>query len=392
MGVPRSATALRANAGSLVRPTKVFRASRSIGTSVEPSGPVPGPPRRKLNRRKWAAIVVAVAIPVAAFAAWEILRPRSIGEVLSMEHLQAGSDISLQGRITAVGREISSYGPRVYLQLDDNGFCTGAVPWTLNLVADPNGSYAAGESYQTTLHMQPFTINGVPTVWTPQLACPFPALYRAIGVVYDAVSRVRNMTLTYNGTDVGGWSGYEITSLNGTRYSPDALPVDLLKALPTSPGGRPIDSAKGLTDAAAGLYLAASATVGGSYLVGFVVADRMTSLAAPASANGTLRFLDADSDGLVGSGDRLDVRLPPTGSPNGWDTYFLRLGNWSAGTPNIAAAIHLILVGPSGPLETMSIVLSLSPFEGRSAATADMGNPIDCGPFGKDDLLICRTI
>jgi len=40
----------------------------------------------------------------------------------------------------------------------------------------------------------------------------------------------------------------------------------------------------------------------------------------------------------------------------------------------------------------MSIVLSLSPFEGRSAATADMGNPIDCGPFGKDDLLICRTI
>src|SRR6266508_4016361 len=108
VGVPRSATALRANAGSLVRPPKVFRASRSIDTSVEPSGPVPGPPRRKLNRRKWAA-----------FAAWEILRPRSIGEVLSMEHLQAGSDISLQGRITAVGREISSYGPRVYLQLDD---------------------------------------------------------------------------------------------------------------------------------------------------------------------------------------------------------------------------------------------------------------------------------
>ena len=110
-----------------------------------------------------------------------------------MDHLQAGSDISLQGRITAVGRESSSYGPRVYLQLDDNGLCTGAYPWTLNLVADPNGSYAAGESYLTTLHMAAFTINGDAAVWTPQLACPFPALYRAIGVVFDAVSQVRNM-------------------------------------------------------------------------------------------------------------------------------------------------------------------------------------------------------
>jgi len=339
---------------------------------VEPSGPVPGSPRRKLNRRKWAAIVVAVAIPVAAFAAWEILRPRSIGEVLSLEHLQAGSDISLQGRITAVGRESYSYGPRVYLQLDDNGFCTGADPWTLNLVVDPNGSYAAGESYQTTLHMQAFTINGDAVVWTPQLACPFPALYRSIGVVFDSVSRVRNMTLMYNGTDAGGWSRYEMTSLNGTRSSPDALPVDLLKTLPTTPGGRPIDSAKGLTNAAARFYLAASATIGGSDLVGFEVADRMTSLAAPASTNGTLRFVDADSDGFVGSGDRLDVRLPPTGSPNGWDTYFLRLGNWSTGTPNIAAAIHLILVGPSGPLETLSIGSSLSPFDLRFAGSTDV--------------------
>jgi len=98
----------------------------------------------------------------------------------------------------------------------------------------------------------------------------------------------------------------------------------------------------------------------------------MTSLAAPASANGTLRFLDADSDGLVGSGDRLDVRLPPTGSPNGWDTYFLRLGNWSTGTPNIAAAIHLIPVGPSGPLETLSIGSSLSPFDLRFAGSTDV--------------------
>ncbi|HYS73962.1 MAG TPA: hypothetical protein VEO96_08295 [Thermoplasmata archaeon] len=346
---------------------------------MESSPPVAEAPRRKLNRRKLAAIVVAVAIPVAAFAAWEILRPRSIGEVLSMEPVRAGSDIFLQGTITAIGRESSSYGPRVYLQLDDNGFCSGADPWTLNLVADPNGSYAVEESYQTTLHMQSFTINGDPAVWTPQLACPFPALYRSIGVVFDAVSRVRNMILTYNGTAAGGWGGYEIRSLNATRYSPGVLPVDLLKALPSTSGARPIDSADGLKNAAARFYVQASAAVG-SDAPGLWVADRMTSLAAPASANGTLRFVDADSDGLVGSGDRLDVRLPPTTSPNGWDTYILRLGNWSAGAPNIGAAIHVILVGPAGPLETLSTGSSLSLFHPRFAGRSDTGKPSVCCP------------
>ncbi len=337
---------------------------------MEPSGPVPAAPRRKLKRRKLAAIVAAVVIAVSAFATWEILRARSIGEVLSMEHLQAGGDISLQGRITAVGRESSSYGPRVYLLLDDNGFCTGADPWTLNVAADPNGSYSAGESYRTTLHMEAFTINGDPAVWTPQLACPFPALYRSIGVVFDAVSRARNMALTYNSTDSGGWSDYEIDSLNATRYNLNAFPIDLLKALPSTSGARPIDSAGGLKNAAARFYVTASAALGGPDTFGFVVADRMTSLAAPASTNGILRFVDADSDGLVGSGDRLGVRLPSTGSPNGWDTYVLRLGNWSGGGPNIAAGIHVILVGPSGPLEGLSTVGSAS-----SMALSVAGNP-----------------
>ena len=297
-----------------------------------------------------------------------------------MEHLQAGGIISVQGTITSVGRENSSTGPRVYLQLDDNGFCTGADPWTLNLVADPNASYAVGQSHQTTLHMQAFTINGDPAIWTPELACPFPALYRSIGVVFDAVSRVRNMTLTYNGTDAAGWSGYEIRSLNATRYRPDAVPLDLLKALPSTSGARPIDSANGLKDAAARFYLIASSALGGPDILGFTVADQMTSLAAPASANGRLRFVDADSDGLVGSGDRVDVRPPPTGSPNGWDTYILRLGNWTVAAPNTAAAIHLILVGPTGPLETLSIGSSLSLFDPRFAGRADTGKPGDCCP------------
>jgi hypothetical protein len=79
----------------------------------------------------------------------------------------------------------------------------------------------------------------------------------------------------------------------------------------------------------------------------------MTFFAAPTSANGSLRFVDADPNGLVNSGDRLDVHLPSAGFSNGWDAYLLRIGNWSAGTPVGVRGVHVILVGPAGPLEVL---------------------------------------
>lgn len=99
-------------------------------------------------------------------------------------------------------------------------------------------------------------------------------------------------------------------------------------------------------------YLTASAALGAD-ASGFRIADRMTSLAATGSANGILRFVDVDVNGLVNSGDRLDVRLPSTGSPNAWYTYLVMIGNWSAMAPSNAAGVHVILAGQIGPLEVL---------------------------------------
>src|SRR2546428_6838119 len=271
-----------------------------------------------------------------------------------MSHLAAGAQIPLQGTITGVARENTSYGPRVYLQLDHSTVCGG--PASGDVLGDPNASYRIGDSYGTTLHLQSFTINGDPAVWTPQLVCHFPALERAIGEVMDAVSAVDHVRLVYNGTDAGLWSHYEILTENGDGFRPDILPVVLLKALPVQganpelPAGGPIDSAARFQTLAGLLYLEMSGAVGGQFF-GFDVADRMLSLSAGTSSNGTLRFVDGNGNGLADSGDRIDVRLPSSVPSNAWNVYLLEVGDFSSAARTYVGGVHVILAGPRGPLE-----------------------------------------
>ena len=324
-----------------------------IGESVERSPTSPAAARPKRSRRKLIALLAAIAIVVAAFATWEILRPRSIAEVLSMEPLKAGDNIVVQGTITSIAQDRTGRGTRVILQLDGDRSCGDGEPWSGSVLGDPNRSYAIGDSYQATLHFQSFTINGDAAVWAPELACPFPALHRSIGVVIDAVSQVRNLWLVYHGTDAGGWSHYEIHAKNVTGYRPDRVPAVLLKSLPFKGAGNVIDSANHWKSVADLFYLSVSATIGAESLSGFSVADQMTSLAAPASVNGNLRFVDMDSNGLVDAGDRIDIHPPGMVTSNGWDSYMIRIGNWSAGAPAYGAAVHLFLVGPGGVLDAL---------------------------------------
>lgn len=214
------------------RMARNFQAPEGHRETVDAPPSVPMSPRWKPGRRKILAIVVSVAVVIGAFVTWQFVHPRSIAEVLSMDHL-AGGEISVQGTITSIGRENTSYGPRAYLRLDDNAFCGGTEPWTGNVLADPSGSYRVGDSYRTTLRLQAFSINGDSAVWAPELACPFPALQRSIGVVLDAISQVRNLVFAYNGSDANGWSRYELWAPVGSGYDPGVLPVVLLQALPS---------------------------------------------------------------------------------------------------------------------------------------------------------------
>src|SRR5207245_6101590 len=112
------------------------------------------------------------------------------------------------------------------------------------------------------------------------------------------------------------------------------------------PAGAPIDSFERWIDFGGLQYLGAL----GAYSE-FPIVDEMSSLAAGISRNGSLRFVDANHNGLVDDGDRLDVNLAATGSPTTWDTYHLLIGRFFAPPRTYVSSTRFIPDGPAGPLD-----------------------------------------
>ncbi len=328
-----------------------------------PSEP-PVTPRKK--RRVLLVLLVAAVVVAAGFVVWwEFIRPRTIAEVLAIDHFQPGSAVTLAGTITGIYRENTSYGPRVALQLDHDAECntTGQV-W-----GDPNATYAVGQTFQTTLHFQNYMINGDPAVSAPELACPFPLGFADVGFIREAISEVSGIMLEYNSTEGGGWLDYRIFTTNAVPYNLSVLPVTLRKSTPIR-GNEPQLPAGGPVDSASRWNILASLQNG---LDASPIVDQMKSLANGTSANGSLRFVDANADHMLDDGDRLDVRLPPTISGTAWDTYLVQIG--LQGVPaTYVYGDHLILNGPDGPLD--SLPSSDLPLVDLAYAGVQLGPPL----------------
>jgi hypothetical protein len=305
-------------------------------------------PRR--TRRIFLAISLSGIVVAAGFVVWDLfVRPRSLAEVYGFGRWTPGSTVAIEGTITSIVRENTSYGPEVYLGLDGGSEC----PNSPNVVGDPTATYAIGARFQTTLHFQRYTINGDPAVSAPELRCPFPQALEALGTVLDSASLYAGrLFLVYNGTEPNGTIHYEIVTANGAAYPPDTLPATLRKSTPLQgsdpilPAGGPIDSFARWIDFGGLQYLGTL----GAYQE-FPIVDEMSSLAAGISRNGSLRFVDANRNGLVDDGDRLDVNLAATGSSTTWDTYQLMIGGLFAAPETYVSCTRFILNGPLGPFD-----------------------------------------
>lgn len=325
-----------------IPPSSTYIAFLTRPRDASPS--MEGAPKRR-SRRIIVIVVAAVLVVAGAFAAWELLRSRSLAEVLAMGQWQAGSEVTLEGTITGIHREETSYGPVVSLGLDGTGPCTGENgPGAV--LGDPNATYEVGMRYRTVLHFADYRFNGARAVSAPELACPMPALLQAVAVVWDSVSQLAGMRLAYNGTQAGGWTSYEVVTPFADAFRPDVLPVTLRKALPFTNGT--IDSAARWTTATALEYVVVSAQFAPNLVV-----DAMTSLAAGVSRNGTLRYEDVNGNGLVDDGDRLDVRLPSLGASNAYETYMLQIGEAGGRMTAYAYGGHYVLNGPRGAVEPL---------------------------------------
>lgn len=319
------------------------------------------PPKRR--RRMLFALGIGAALIVAGFGVWwAFIRPRTIAEVLAFDHFQPGTQALVAGSITSITWDNRSQGPRVLLGLDNEPTCQGR-----NVVGDPNATYRLGQSFQTTLHFERYSLNGDPAVSAPELPCPFPTMFESIGLVADSVSDLDSILLAYNGTDDSGWSHYEIETHNGESYRADILPATLVRFLPLV-GYGPRLPAGSVFDSTALWEL-----IGSLYYLMFTgefrysVIDRLPSLAATTSANGSMRFVDVDANGMVDDGDRLDIRIAPTPGANAWDFYQLEIGQWGplAAGHRYVNAVHVFLNGPNGPWDV--------PIRERTVARLDFG-------------------
>jgi hypothetical protein len=320
-----------------------FRRVKIIGVRMGPAKET----RMSLRRRNVLfAVIVSGIVVVSAIVIWVVVLPKSLNEVYGYDHIRPGSQATIRGTITSIVRETTTYGPRVYLGLDGSPRCSG------NVLGDPNSTYQVGQVFQTTLHFESYTINGDAAVWAPELACPFPIDFEAIGVVVDAISQVGGITLIYNGTSGNGLFHYDIVTHDGDPYRPDTLPVFLRKSLPIQgsnprlPAGQPVDSAARWTELSGIQYLG----VVGAYSE-FPVVDQLGSLAQGTSPKGMLKFVDVNGNGLVDGGDRLDVNLSATGSPTAWDSYLLLIGRSISPGDTYVFGTHFFLNGPRGPFE-----------------------------------------
>ncbi len=290
-----------------------------------------------------------------SWVAWDAyLRPRTIQEIVEGGTYQPGTAVTVEGTVTGIHRENTSYGPRVSLELDGYRFCSGNNTFSGAVFGDPAAQYQIGDRFQTVLHFASYRFNGDPAVWAPELGCPFPSYLRAISAVWDSVSHLRGMLLVYNGTDANGWATYEITTTWGDPYRADVLPVTLRKSTPIL-GNNP-DLPQGSTIRTGGGWTAVSALqyvmVSGMFVPNPIV-DRMRSLASASSENGTLRFADVNGNGFVDDGDHLDVHLPKTATENAYDTYMLHIGEANGKFAAYVYGGRYIVNGPRGPLETL---------------------------------------
>ncbi len=312
--------------------------------------PAPKPSRRR--RVLLVLVVTAVLVAAGVVVWWEFIRPRTIAEVFAFDHFQPGSAVTVAGTITGIYRENTSYGPKVLLALDHYSECntTGQV------FGDPNATYAAGEAFQTTLHFQSYSIDGDPAVFAPELACPFPAGFMALTNELDAISAFRGILLVYNASEAGGWQDYRVFTQNGNAYNLSALSVTLEKTsqvvgnTPRFPPGSALDSAATWDVLVNIVYYGA---VGGGPSLYFPLIDRMSSLQAGTSLNGSLRFIDVNGDRMLDNGDRLDIRLPPTSSSTSWDTYLLQIGVPFGSNLTYVGLDRIMLNGPAGPLDPL---------------------------------------
>ena len=313
------------------------------------------PTRREGKKLVIFTIMLALILVIADVSiGWYLyIRPWSIVEVMELQNWSPGTTRDLEGTITGIWRVNTTYGPAVFIELDDyDGICNNGT-----VLGDVSKEYELGDRFRTTLHFTGLTFNGNPVVWAPELICPFPALFWNLGIVNDAYSWDGGFLLRYQDTDEDGWTTYEVIARGGDRFPLEVLFASLKE-------GEPLDidlpeHEEYLVDSAADWIVLATVeyVAFSSFYESNPVVDTMDSLSEGVSKRGRIKYADVNENGYLDDGDRIEVLFSTDTSGEDYEMYFLTIEGPRSDTSfggMYAFGIKYVLNGPQGPYELLS--------------------------------------
>jgi hypothetical protein len=299
------------------------------------------PPKPEVSKKKIALVIIIGIILILSFTTWFFVFRTVRLEQLAIQYYSPGDEVKVGGIITDIEKHNTSYGPLTLLTLDES-----FVSEMYKIVVDNDIEYKIGDWFQTTFHFEEYDFNGNKIITAKELYLSY-MLPISIGVVMDAVSFLGGFRLIPLSNDSTGATYYEVFMRNGDEYPLDRFNVSIKKGQSFTNG-----SADHRTFPA--LFAYEYLSLSGDYRDSETL-DFMDSLEDSVSQNGTMEFIDVNSNGLLDDHDKLKLNLPPTKDEFSIETYCISIGGASHEDRGFAWGREYLINWHNGPYEWFEI-------------------------------------
>jgi len=294
--------------------------------------------------------VAFVIIAPLIIGGWIVYGPKTIGQVyagfddkkMSFTNHKEGDTVKLQGKITKIEYYNTTYGNYSLLTLDDT---PKIKELTIGVFVKSKSSYHVGNSISITLHFKKYQFNNDTFIAAEELFTPLYFYIFSIETVVSGIGLVGGIILVPMPTA----AGMEFTIYLPMDPQRSGYPLSLF-SLSLTKGNH-----FGTSDI---IDLQTVSHPGGGNYYGSSV-DVNENLSGP-SLNGIVEFKDIINPGMLDTGDKISLKLPPTSDNYSFNSYALMFGaekNLISGATYFANGHLGVLDYPSGPMEWVHLTM-----------------------------------
>lgn len=271
---------------------------------------------KRVKLFKFGTIIIVTFVVLLSASWFMFLRPITGRELINRQ-FYPGDVIDFEGTITNVKKINTSYG---VLTLLSNEFISLFYAEDFAFMGDNNIEYKVGDKIHQTLHFEEFKFNGYKIVSAREFHDYIQIFTTAFQVALDASSYTGGMAILLDSIDEHGNSYYKLFMGNESSFSLDTINIALLKTKRDT-SGRLYNHFYDIIEIFASEYVSIS-----GYYTDLETIDFMDSLEVNISKNGSIQFMDMNSNDLLDHNDTFNVYIPPTYDEYSMDTYLLLIG------------------------------------------------------------------